>query len=553
MVRFNPEAIQFSFHNAAKPDDCFWHTNKQRFHEQISKKVPPSLSLTNDGSRLMIIIDVGNESNKLGLNTNEHYKIRSRKDQNDGIVVNITSETIFGARHALETISQLIIFDNVQRELQIVGDFDIDDRPAFPHRGFMLDTVRNYFNIDAIKRTIDGMAMVKMNVFHWHISDSQSFPLVLDSHPDLSEIGAYSTEKVYTIQNIRDVYEYAYARGVLLLPEFDAPAHVGEGWQKKNVTTCFNMQPWQAYCTEPPCGQLDPTKDQLYDILEDIYSEMYEAFGRPDRFHMGGDEVHEECWNSSKEIQNFMLNLGLELDSNGFMDLWGYFQAKAVARMDKVTEPNVPIIMWTSSLTDKAHVGKYLDKQKYIIQVWTKKNDNQVKDLLEMGYKLILSNVDSVYFDCGFGDWMRGGNGWCGPFKTWDKVYENNFTYFDERYRSQFLGGEAALWSEQIDHLTLDDRTWPRLSALAERLWTDPSTSWRQAESRMLIHRERLVENGIAAENVAPYWCVQHQGECAPNEKNASSTGDVLLNTQSKTVNTAVSLIVFLIILNIVL
>lgn len=140
-----------------------------------------------------------------------------------------------------------------------------------------------------------------------------------------------------------------------------------------------------------------------------------------------------------------------------------------------------------------------------------------MKDLLESGYRLILSNVDSVYFDCGFGDWMQGGNNWCGPYIGWDKIYENNFTYFGEKYKAQFLGGEAAIWSEQIDHLTLDDRTWPRLSALAERLWTDPSTSWQQAESRMLMHRERLVENGIAAENLAPYWCLQYEGKCTPN------------------------------------
>lgn len=96
-------------------------------------------------------------------------------------------------------------------------------------------------------------------------------------------------------------------------------------------------------------------------------------------------------------------------------------------------------------------------------------------------------------------------------------VYGNDFEYFGEEYKSQFLGGEAAIWSEQIDDLTLDERTWPRLSALAERLWTNPSTSWREAASRMLIHRERLVENGIAAESLAPEWCFQHHGECVLN------------------------------------
>lgn len=165
------------------------------------------------------------------------------------------------------------------------------------------------------------------------------------------------------------MYAYANARGVLLLPEFDAPAHVGEGWQFKNLTACFNAQPWSKYCVEPPCGQLDPTKDQMYDILEDIYREMYEAFGQPDIFHMGGDEVSNSCWNSSAEIQEWMKSRGWGLETADFMKLWGHFQENALARLDKVTGKTLPVIMWTSHLTEVPYVEKYLDKNRYIIQV----------------------------------------------------------------------------------------------------------------------------------------------------------------------------------------
>lgn len=124
-----------------------------------------------------------------------------------------------------------------------------------------------------------------------------------------------------------------------------------------------------------------------------------------------------------------------------------------------------------------------------------------------------MSNYDALYFDCGFGAWVSEGNNWCSPYIGWQKVYKNNLTHFGE-YNGQFYGAEAALWSEQVDHHTMDGRVWPRLSALAERLWTNPSTNWREAESRMLIHRERLVENGIAAEALEPQWCLQHEGDC---------------------------------------
>lgn len=116
--------------------------------------------------------------------------------------------------------------------------------------------------------------------------------------------------------------------------------------------------------------------------------------------------------------------------------------------------------------------------------------------------------------DCGVGAWVTEGNNWCSPYIGWHKVYKNNFTVYDEKYRSQFLGAEAALWSEQADEQVLDSKVWPRLSALAERLWTNPTTGWRDAESRMLNHRERLVENGIQAESLEPQWCQQHEGDC---------------------------------------
>lgn len=147
------------------------------------------------------------------------------------------------------------------------------------------------------------------------------------------------------------------------------------------------------------------------------------------------------------------------------------------------------------------------------MQVWTTGTDPKVTALLQRGYKLIMSNYDALYFDCGFGAWVTEGNNWCSPYIGWEKVYKNSLTRFGQ-YNKQFYGAEAALWSEQVDQHTMDGRVWPRLSALAERLWSNPSTGWRQAESRMLIHRERLVENGIAAESLQPQWCLQHEAEC---------------------------------------
>lgn len=108
------------------------------------------------------------------------------------------------------------------------------DSPKYPYRGILLDTSRNYVDKETILRTIDGMAMSKLNTFHWHITDSHSFPYVSRTWPDFAKYGSYKPTKIYTPETIREIVDYALVRGVRVLPEFDAPAHVGEGWQWVN-------------------------------------------------------------------------------------------------------------------------------------------------------------------------------------------------------------------------------------------------------------------------------------------------------------------------------
>lgn len=515
VVKIDPTAITFKTSNFKK-DEVYWQEAESRFIKQLKAKIPTKYSLKSGGKKVVIEVVAETDDMKMTLDTAEGYRltIAENADATD-IVVLISSTNFFGARHALESLSQLIVYDNIRNEILIVGGAEISDEPKFKYRGLLLDTSRNYFSVEAIKRTIEGMAMVKFNTFHWHITDSQSFPLVLKSQPELSKLGAYSPDKIYTPENIEDIVRYGKARGIRVLPEFDAPAHVGEGWQKKGLTTCFNFQPWKHFCVEPPCGQLDPSKDELYNVLEDIYREMLQSFDYPDLFHMGGDEVSVGCWNTSKPLQDWMINRGWNLEETDFMKLWGYFQENALARLDKVNKQKVPIIMWTSRLTDEPFLTKYLDKNRYIIQIWTKGDDPKLQTLLEKGYKLIVSNYDALYLDCGFGAWVTDGNNWCSPYIGWQKVYDNRMETIGGDYIDQIYGGEAALWTEQVDDWDLDAKLWPRASALAERLWSNPKTTWREAESRMLVHRRRLVEVGhLSAEKLQPEWCLQNEADC---------------------------------------
>lgn len=241
-----------------------------RFIQQIQNLVPEESSASG-GRSLVVNLEVSNTTvNKLTWETDESYTLKVEEMSDGRINAIITASTFFGARHGLETLSQLIIFDDLRNEVQIARDVSITDSPVYPHRGILLDTSRNYIPVDVIKRTLEGMAASKLNTFHWHITDSHSFPYVSKSQPTLSKLGAYSPSQVYTEEAVAELIEYAKVRGIRMLPEFDAPAHVGEGWQDTGYVACFNQQPWQSYCVEPPCGQLDPTQLGLYDVLEGI-------------------------------------------------------------------------------------------------------------------------------------------------------------------------------------------------------------------------------------------------------------------------------------------
>jgi len=247
--------------------------------------------------------------------------------------------------------------------------------------------------------------------------------------------------------------------------------------------------------------------------------DFFELFDT-DMFHMGGDEVNLNCWNSTEEIMNELQSQGQTGSEENLLELWKNFQNQAAEKVYEAAGRKLPLILWTNSLTEKGHVEKYLSKDDYIIQIWTKGDDPVVKELIEKGFKVIFSNYDAWYLDCGYSSWVGEGNNWCSPYKGWQLIYDNSPR---EHFRKQggdvtkeelILGGEATMWTEQVDGSAVIHKLWPRVSALSERLWSDPTSSWKQAELRMLSHRELLVSRGIEADALQPEWCVHNQALC---------------------------------------
>lgn len=158
-----------------------------------------------------------------------------------------------------------------------------------------------------------------------------------------------------------------------------------------------------------------------------------------------------------------MTNSGSDLSAASYYEQWSHFQNRAY---ELLTEANggveVPGILWTSHLTEKGRAAAFLDSSKYIVQIWTTGQDPLIKELLDNKFRIIFSNYDALYLDCGFGAWVGEGNNWCSPYKGWQKVYDNspvkiatNLT--NGNYdRNLILGGEVALWTEQVDDCNVD-------------------------------------------------------------------------------------------------
>lgn len=207
--------------------------NLERYHPDFSQGISPWVDpwdLSSLSHKVDVEIVVKGDDTYLTLDTIESYALQVLTSQ-DVTSVTITAETYFGARHGLETLLQLVEIHETQGTLMIVSTANVTDAPTFKYRGLLLDTSRNFFTVAAIERTLDAMAANKLNTFHWHITDSNSFPLYLESLPNMAYYGAYSSRQIYHAQDVRRLVQYGRVRGIRVLPELVAPSHLGNGWQ----------------------------------------------------------------------------------------------------------------------------------------------------------------------------------------------------------------------------------------------------------------------------------------------------------------------------------
>ena len=466
------------------------------------------------------------------LDTAESYSLTLNAPVGSVLQVQISAATYQGARHGLETLSQMISWNALTDLYQIHRTAVIAlDGPEYPHRGISIDTARNFMPVDYLKRVIDGMSHNKLNVFHWHLTDGQSFPISLPRRPKLAQYGAYSSSMTYSDSDIRDIVAYAELRGIAVIPELDSPAHAGNGWQFGEVdglgplALCVNADHPECPGSGGICNVLNPANPNLMVVLADIYADLVDLFPS-DRFHMGGDEVSFRCWQASPEIATWMSDHGLVGDEDDMFDLWEQFQVNASAELTAAnggTKKNS--ILWTSSLTGADLTS--ISPDDYAIQIWNKSADTTVTDIVANGFDVIISNQDVHYLDCGRGSWAEKGPFYCDPFHTWRDIYDHeivenylNLTGSDPARTSQFLGAELTVWSELAAAQALETRIFPRAIAFGERMWVGRNHgggfegAWEDAERRLIHQRERIVERGVASDVLAMRWCHQFENRC---------------------------------------
>ena len=319
-------------------------------------------------------VEIGyNSISNLVLHDDESYVL----DVNSQLIT-ISANTDIGALRALETLLQLVNFDASGYYFEGIH---IEDSPRFVWRGLMIDAARHFQPVDVIKRNLDAMASVKLNVFHWHLTDDQGFRIESKVYPKLQELG--SDGLYYTQEQIKDVVSYASNLGIRVVPEIDVPGHASA------ILTAYpeiGSKPNYPYSIERYAGvfnpTLDPTNDQTYIFLENLFAEITPLF--PDEyFHIGGDENEGKHWNENEHIQQFKKEHHLKTNH----DLQTYFNIK----LEKILEKQGKRLMgWDEIMTPNMPTTA-------IIHSWRSENEGLPKggsliSAAKKGFETVLSN-----------------------------------------------------------------------------------------------------------------------------------------------------------------
>ena len=351
--------------------------------------------------------------------------------------ISLSAKTDLGALHGMETLLQLT---QPTGPAYIFPAVHIEDTPRFPWRGLMIDPGRHFLPVANVLRTLDGMAAVKLNVLHWHLTEDQGFRIESRVYPKLTTLG--SNGQFYTQEQVREVIAYASARGIRVVPEFDMPGHI-QSWLVGYPDLGSAPGPFTiADKFGVMDAAFDPTRESTYTFIDAFLGEMAQLFPDP-YMHIGGDESNGKQWRANPQIKAFM-------DAHGFkttVELQSYFST----RIQKILAAhNKQMVGWDEILSPTLPTDA-------VIQNWH--GIEFLTDAAKQGHRGFLSHpyyLDQMFSaaDMFLADPLPAGND-----LTPDQA-------------KLVLGGEACMWGEQVIPATIDSRIWPIASVVAERLWS---------------------------------------------------------------------------------
>ncbi len=397
-----------------------------------------SRDLSNDSANAKLTIETNSTGNAIPkLGDDESYNLEISDKQ-----AKITAPNTVGAMRGLETFLQLLESDKDGFYFPAVS---VNDKPRFAWRGLMIDSARHFQPMEVLRRNLDAMAAVKLNVLHWHLTDNQGFRVETVKYPELALQG--SDGDYYTQAQIREIVRYAADRGIRVVPEFDMPGHA-TAWLVSHPEIGSGVGP---YLIERQPGifdpTLDPTNEKTYKLLETFFKEMAGLF--PDAYlHIGGDENEGKEWAANQKIQAFMKEKGIkdqhELQTYFNKRILPFIQknGKIMMGWDEIFQPDLP--------------------KDVVIHSW--RGQKALADAAKLGFQGILSN--GYYIDL-----MQPAS----QHYVVDPIPADTALTADEQ--KKILGGEATMWSEWVSPETIDSRIWTRTAAIAERLWSPQSVN----------------------------------------------------------------------------
>ncbi|MDR1382191.1 MAG: beta-N-acetylhexosaminidase [Tannerella sp.] len=424
-----------------------------------------------------------------------------------GVRMEASSES--GLFYAKETLLQLIRFHG--GALPVCR---IEDSPRYEWRGFMLDESRHFFGREKVKQYLDIMASLRMNVFHWHLTDEPGWRIEIKRYPELTSVGARGNyhdpdapAAFYTQEEIREIVAYAAERHIMVVPEFDMPGHATAVCRAYPEISGGGEGRWRHF-TFHPC------RDETYDFIGHVLDEIVALFPSP-YIHLGGDEVHygNRSWFDDAGIQQFIKEKDLKNETG----LEHYFIRRVA---DTVASKGRTVIGWDEI------VDAGLSPSKAVVMWWRHDRKDQLVKALEQGFRVIMTPRRPLYGDFVQYGSHRTGRFWNG-YNTLEDIYRfpEPVAHLMKDFEDRIMGLQMSVWTERIgDGKRLDYMVFPRLAAVAEAAWTPA----RSKECSLFMQKLPLFLEYLDSLNI--YYFNPFSPDARPEPGEPGKKEDILQN-----------------------